>query len=433
VSTERSGFLQGRRQPPPPIVAARRSVRHPGDAARAPRLPALLLGLSFFALAALVWPTNLSRFVSLQWRLGSIQRVASHLALLLTVLGGVTILMRRMINACVHRALPTGRHLALALALVAGSTGLTIGGLELLLRELDLPFAVEWTPSENALAQFDPEIGWTYIPNKSAVQRFGAAQRDVPLYFDAIGARVGAPGTVHRPTAPTLILVGCSYTMGHGLPWEETFAGRLESTPGFPFQVVNLAVQAYGTDQSLLLLRRHLEEFNTKVVVYGFADDHLTRNANDDRRLVYPNARFLGTKPLFEVAADGKLVLRRRPHRYEDVWEPRVWSYVRLAWARWGAVPDGAVTRALVRDMRTLVEDHGASFIVLRWPGSHFSFDDPKVHEIDLGAMVPPEWPQWTIPVDGHPDARANAFVASVLAEPLRTIAQADGVEAPGR
>jgi hypothetical protein len=287
---------------------------------------------------------------------------------------------------------------------------------------LHLPFDETWVPSETALARFDPELGWSYIPNHSAVQAFGNAQREVPMHFDAIGARVGTPGTPHSSTAPTVIFVGCSLTMGHGLPWEETFSGRLEGTPGFPLQVVNLGVQAYGTDQSLLLLRRHLREFNTKVVVYTFTNDHVARNGNDDRRLIFPHAKFPGTKPLFALTKAGHLVLREPPQRYTDMWAFHTWSYARLAWTRWGPAPDSALTRELVHAMRTFVEANGATFLVAPWPGSHFAFADPGLQEIDLGALVPPEFHGWLIPGDGHPDARANALVARILADRLNRV-----------
>ena len=193
----------------------------------------------------------------------------------------------------------------------------TVGAVEGALGRLHLAFDESWVPSETALARFDPELGWSYIPNQSVVQAFGAAQREVPMYFDAIGARVGTPGTRHSSTAPTVIFVGCSLTMGHGLSWEETFSGRLEGTPGFPLQVVNLGVQAYGTDQSLLLLRGHLREFNAKVVVHTYTNDHSARNGNDDRRLDFPYAK---SRHQAAVCPDsGRALVREPPQRYTDM------------------------------------------------------------------------------------------------------------------
>src|SRR5262249_31940558 len=154
------------------------------------------------------------------------------------------------------------------------------------------------TPSENALAQFDAEIGWTYVPSRSHLRTFGSDRRLVPIHFDAIGARVASPDAVADPASPTAVFVRCSYTFGHGLPYAETFVGRLAADRGFPLQAVNLGVQGYGTDQALLLLKRQFARWNVRAVVYTFLEDHVTRNDNDDRRLLFPDATFLGTKPL---------------------------------------------------------------------------------------------------------------------------------------
>ena len=242
------------------------------------------------------------------------------------------------------------------------------------------------------------------------------------MSFDSIGARVANLDVHHDAASPTVLLVGCSFTMGHGLPWEETFAGQLESGARLPAQVVNLGVQGYGTDQTLLLTRRHIGDFNTKVVVYTFIDDHVRRNDNADRRLLFPTGRFYGTKPFFGVSREGALALRKPPHRYQDVWESSIGSYLRLAWTRWGPEPDERLTRALIRELRSEVEAKGVTFLLVRWPGSTLRFDDPGLRIIDLGAVAPPEFRKWRIKGDSHPDARADAFAAAVLADTLRSI-----------
>ena len=72
------------------------------------------------------------------------------------------------------------------------------------------------------------------------------------LHFDEAGLRVPSEEYRHDLDTPTLILGGGSFTMGHGLPYEDSFAGRLAAMPDFQLQLVNLGVQAYGTDQALL-------------------------------------------------------------------------------------------------------------------------------------------------------------------------------------
>lgn len=308
-------------------------------------------------------------------------------------------------------------------AVLTVCAALLLGALavELAFRAFEFPFRTRWSPSESALARFDAELGWTYVPDHSAVQRFGSAERPVAMHFDAIGARVRAPGVVRDPAAPTLLLVGCSTTMGHGLPYEETFAGRLEDTPGFPYQVVNLGVQAYGTDQALLMLKRQFDRFDTRAVVYGFVGAHVRRNANADRRLLFPRARFVGTKPLFALRDGKELYLTRRPRRYDERIACHVCDALRFAWTRFGPEPDLALTRALILAMKRYAESRGASFTLVHWrfgsqPRPPGSFLGIPLDLVDTGADAPPGWSAWRIPGDGHPDARAHARVARLLA-----------------
>ena len=75
--------------------------------------------------------------------------------------------------------------------------------------------------------------------------------------------------------------------------------GNFDTLEEVPYQVVNLGVQGYGSDQALLALKKHLPKFNAKIVVYTFIENHILRNGNYDRRMLVPTARFLGTKPQF--------------------------------------------------------------------------------------------------------------------------------------
>ena len=322
-----------------------------------------------------------------------------------------------------------GRWLLAALTTLL-SVSLTVAAAEVVLRVAQIPFRVGWIPSENALARFDPELGWSYIPGRSHTQAFGASHREVSMHFDALGARVGRPGVVHDPTRATVLFVGDSYTMGHGLPYEETFVGRLDGDPGFALQVVNLGVQAYGTDQALLLLERQIGHFRTVAVVYTFIADHVLRNGNDDRRLLIPTARFLGTKPLFGLRRDGSLYLRKRAARYEDLWQSSLWNWVRLAWQRHGPAADPRLTLALVRRMREVAASRRAPLVMVVWRQGPpqggvpvIDWADPATspvaagHVVDTGLDPPAGWDTWQISGDSHPDAAAHARVARLVKE----------------
>jgi hypothetical protein len=285
-----------------------------------------------------------------------------------------------------------------------------------------------WTPSENALAKFDDELGWSYLPNHAASQEFGTDSHPIDMQFDERGIRVADRETPLDPAAPSALFVGGSFTMGHGLEFEDTFIGQLDAMPGFPLQVVNLGVQGFGTDQSLLQLKRHIETFDTKLVVYTFMHDHVRRNANHDRRILFPKGRFLGTKPMFQLGDDGRPVQNRKPMRFEDTTFIRLWGTVQGAWAHWGPEPTPAVTRALVQEMKQVAEGCDAQLIVIDWnqdePGiSRPSIlDDLDLHLIDTAADSPDGWHTWKIPGDTHPDQQASGYAAQLIYDKLTSI-----------
>jgi hypothetical protein len=193
------------------------------------------------------------------------------------------------------------------------SLGLSLIVAEGLMRLLHVQFHAKWPSVEHGLARFDPELGWSYHPSRSVTQEFGEEHRNVPMYFDDRGRRVRKPGDRANRSAPTVLFTGDSFLFGHGVTYDESFVGRLASLPDFPWQVVNCGVQGYGTDQSLLLLKRQFNNFETKVVVYTFIPDHVYRNEYYDRRILNPRSLFVGTKPLFALKPDGSLYLAKTP------------------------------------------------------------------------------------------------------------------------
>jgi len=390
----------------------------------------VVVGIVLLGLAALGWAATLGNLVSLDWKAGNMRPVAYGLLVALTVLALASILGRRWVSRAWVRLFPTRKRLVFACVALAASVSLTLLALEVALRIVHKPFAESWEPQESARAQFDPEIGWTYRPNQSAWVDFVGGQPSVLVNHNEIGARVRSEGLRFDQEAPTLILVGCSYTMGFGLPYEETFAGYLESLPGFPLQVVNLGVEGYGTDQSMLILKRYFDSFNTKAVVFTYSEGQNDRNLNYDRRILYGDARFVGTKPLFGLHRDGSVYLRKKPILYEDLSYSRVWAYIQIAWQRRGPKPTFDLTRALVEEMREYAEARGATFIVVDWDwiytdyvGAPPPFEGMDIHLIDTGDNAPPKWGKWNskwrLPNDSHPSAVSALRVGELICQEL--------------
>ncbi|HEV8375844.1 MAG TPA: hypothetical protein VGR38_06360 [Candidatus Polarisedimenticolia bacterium] len=392
---------------------------------------AALPSLFLLALAVLLWPPVLRMVFPLHWQIGNVAPFAFALSLTCGVAAGVAWTIRRRVAATLARIFPTWRSAGLAALAVLLALVAFLGVSEVGLRVFHYPFRLGWTPAEYRISRFDPLLGWSYIPDLSTVQRFGSAGRPVGITFDSMGTRVAAPGVRHDPAKPTLLFAGCSYTFGHGLPFEETFVGRLSSMPGFPYQAINLGVQGYGTDQSLLSLQQVLPRFNTKVVVYTFLLDHVKRNDNSDRRFIFPKARFPGTKPRFALGGDGTLHKVSEAHRYDEILDCHLCDLLELFWTRFGPEPSIELTRALVRKMKEYVESKGAVFVLVLWTSPHrmeegrlaqMLFPGTKMNAVDIGAGAPPAFGQWMIPGETHPDARAHAYAAERIAAELRKL-----------
>jgi hypothetical protein len=295
---------------------------------------------------------------------------------------------------------------------------------ETALRIIGSPYTGEYVPSENAVARFDPELGWSYIPNLTKTMRFGEQVRT--LTFDDQGIRVPSLGYRLSSVKPSVLFIGGSYTMGHGLSYEESFPGQFEVMTGHALQSVNLGVQAYGTDQALVSLERFAQRFNTRAVVYTFIEDHIYRNGNTDRRYLYPQTVVLGTKPRFALDGNGALSLAERPVLIKDYVHSYLYDLLRMKIeTTFGLRPPYPedVTRALIREMDRYCRDRGILFLLVTWRFRSTDYNglgDLGVETIDTLDRAPAGWADMIIPGEDHPDAAANRHVARVLVRAVR-------------
>ncbi len=196
-----------------------------------------------------------------------------------------------------------------------------------------------------------------------------------------------------QKTRPRIVLIGDSTTEAWEVDPHERPHRVLEETLEGRFEVLNLGVRAYGTDQSLLLLKHLGMAFRPDVVIYTFC-------INDIR----DNAKRTGN-PYFEIdeADTARLVTRGYPVSYEGTEGRRaanpVWKYslvyrtFGLAVSKFGKLSSGGgtglpleehfeltpykvvydereaarwrVTRHLVAEMRAVASSGGAEFLVV--------------------------------------------------------------------
>jgi lysophospholipase L1-like esterase len=261
-------------------------------------------------------------------------------------------------------------------------------------------------------------------------------------------------------TRPRIVLIGDSTTEAWEVDPHERPHVVLEEALEGRFEVLNLGVRAYGTDQSLILLEHLGMAFRPDVVVYTFC-------INDIR----DNAKRTG-KPYFEVdeADTGRLVTLGYPVSYGGTEGKRaadpVWKYslvyrtVGLASSKFGRLTSDAgtglpleehfeltpykavygeretarwrVTRRLVREMRAVAASGGAEFLVVE------NLHKPEIDADYAGRLTAPYGGEATFDFDkvtrlfeGFADDTGVAFV-SLAREARRDERTASDLMPPG-
>ena len=129
--------------------------------------------------------------------------------------------------------------------------------------------------------KFDPELGWSPIPNRNINQPDSGV-----LSSNSLGFRSAEIDQNKKQ----IIILGDSFAWGFGVSDNETFPyylGEMVSKSGY--QVSNLAVSGYSIDQYYLFLKRHIDKFNNLkqivLVIYSGNDLQDTgRNFNNGTR-----------------------------------------------------------------------------------------------------------------------------------------------------
>ena len=251
---------------------------------------------------------------------------------------------------------------------------------------------------------YDPELGWLPEPGSERVIQ---GSRSFTARHNSRGFRDREPGPKQKPR---LLVLGDSYVWGFDVEAEERFTERLqERMPGW--EVLNLGVSGYGTDQALLLLQREIGFYQPDVVFLVFTE----QNDREDNTHSRTYGHYF--KPYFVEGAEG-LEVRGTPvpHSFPYLQREHPWlsrsllvSALVQGWLQLQnprvEVPDRS--EELVLALRDVAHNHGAGFAFgvegqkADWPWTEFVRETgiPAVH-----LNNPHRYPQfgghWTPP--GH-------------------------------
>jgi hypothetical protein len=325
----------------------------------------------------------------------------------------------------------------LLLVTVSVLIGVALG--EAYCRTKGLPFpgfvtrAMANTP---AIFELDDALGWRLKPGQHHV--FGGKQ--VTVLADS-SRDTGSPAG----TAPDVLVVGCSYTMGWGVSDGDDYVSRLRAShPDLAFR--NYGTAGYGAYQSLLTLERRLPELlrPPRLVLYGMIAHHESRSHGDPAwsmmvsSMPIPEGR--AEAPYASVGAEGGL---ERHGRLEVPSWPldgqlNVVSLAKLDWLRFqarGRLGQGRpVTERAIVEMKRIAAKAGARFAVvlldLYGPAKDAYLARFKADAIDYVDCADPAFlkPEMRLADHIHPNEAMHARYASCISGWM----EAAGIAAPG-
>lgn len=223
--------------------------------------------------------------------------------------------------------------------LVCGNALVFLGlllSLELGTRALGMHFPgiIRRGPTERDLFVYDRTKGWFHVPHGTGIIDLGGPDRG-SIRINSLGLRGGEVSRAKPPGVSRVLVTGDSYVFGVGVDESNLMTSHLErllnASGGSRWEVLNLGVRGYSTDQEYLLFEELGLRLGPDIVVLVMCDNDFDWNVVD---FVY--RRYY--KPYFEMGADGRLILRNSPVpilspvQNVKLWlgqESNVWNMVR--------------------------------------------------------------------------------------------------------
>jgi len=297
------------------------------------------------------------------------------------------------------------------------------------------------------LLVFDPEIGATANPSSHARRIYPAVADRQPFAFDIYtddrGARVDGPGQ-RSPEHVDVLVIGDSFSWGYALANEETYGRHLARE--LDTDVSNLAMAAYGTTQSLQVMRRH-RDLKPKLVVYGIIAHHMERNVSPCLPSYYPFC-FSASHVAWNAAEEPLIappqsngVRRFQRHLAGDFLDPVAWlthgvdvirGRIEFGRAAYGTPTDAKKEEALgflLREMQRSAKEMGAELLVVYLPTNYYSAPEAlqrvigDIRLLDLTEAFQREKAKGAnlyIVGDGHPNQGAHELISREIAKYVR-------------
>jgi lysophospholipase L1-like esterase len=199
------------------------------------------------------------------------------------------------------------RRLLLKATLLFTSLGMAAGLAELALRVSHYGEANR-TPLQK-LMEYDSLLGWHHKRNVSSA--IVSDEYKINVQYNAEGWRGPDRRFSRPPNVFRIAVLGDSFVDGYTIPVQDRFTEVLETSLKPQFDVINLGVAGYSTDQELLLLDQEGWKFEPDLVVLAFYYNDVWGNGS---RHFSESTRT--QKPVFSLDTAGNLSLSNVPVPY---------------------------------------------------------------------------------------------------------------------
>ncbi len=296
---------------------------------------------------------------------------------------------------------------------------------------LTRPEGLPWQdPQAPRCHQDDALLGWAPVPGGVCRQVLDG-NFDAVYRFDERGFReIPFEG---RPEL-RIFFFGDSYTFGHGVSNEDTFAHRIATRHlDERVQVVNAAVNGYGLVQMYGRLQRLLPQLGAgDLVVFSPIAHDLARNLHDTEGVV-PWVFGEGRTRPYPRFEDGEIREGRIGTLGDRAWAlllsgPLTRDFFRFLRRALYAPPNVRTGHEILEAARKAVEERGARFTYLFLPrvnemkDGRYAFDLSSFDHPDLRAYFPREeelLAAHRFPQDGHWNPKGHAVAARAVVEEL--------------
>jgi lysophospholipase L1-like esterase len=303
-------------------------------------------------------------------------------------------------------------------------------GLELLTRLVvddGMQFDLEMWKYAREIKQVsaDPLIGHEHAPNRAA------RLMGVDFRTNSKGLRDREFGHERTPGKLRIVMIGDSLTVGWGVPFEDTFAKRVErlyAAAGIEAEVINLGVGNYNTVQEVQAFLTKGHQYKPDVVVLNYF-------VNDAEALT-------ATRPpsaLMRICQACVFVIGRSDALMRQFFGRMDWAQYYLSLYGDGESQGWRDARNAIGRLADHARTNGTALLVASLPELHDvgNYRFARVTELVREAaeangaafvdVLPylkdqPSAKLWVTPPDPHPNAFANDLIAQALFDALKTL-----------